>query len=159
MELLATLYAVRAFMPAGGGVDGTAVIAGTATTDNKGNTYVVSRLMTTSFPLNVILMELSEQLHERGSWLSVDWAPRQQNIEADALTNEEFGDFDPALRIHLRPEDMKWVLLDEMLEVGGGMVEELRREKEKKKAERAERKQAGRKRKRAGESLRDREPW
>ena len=116
----------------------------------------MSRLMTTSFPLNVILMELSEQFHERGSWLSVEWAPRQQNIEADALTNGEFGDFDPALRIHLRPEDMQWILLDEMLEVGGGMVEELRREKERKKTERAERKRAGRKRKRAGDSLRGR---
>ena len=158
LVMLATLYAVLAFLPEGAAYDGGAVLSGSATTDTLGNSYVVAKLMTTSFPLNVVLMELTEQLDLRGSWLQVRWAARHHNVEADALTNEEFGDFDPDRRLHLAPEDMPWILLHEMMEAGGGTVEELRVDKAKKKAERAELK-AGRKRRRAGEPLRELHTW
>ena len=103
LELLATLYAVLASIPEGGNEDGSATVTGTAATGNIGDAYVVARMMTTSFPLNVILMELTEQLDKRGSWLSVEWAPRQQNEHADALTNGVFSDFDPNKRVPLDP--------------------------------------------------------
>ena len=120
---------------------------------------MVARLMTTCFPLNAILMELSEQLDLRQSWLALNWAPRQQNTEADALTNGEFGDFDPAHRIDLDPNKIDWLVLGEMIEAGGGMVEELRVAREKKRAEKAAMKKSGRKRRLAAGALRDRDPW
>ncbi|OLQ08027.1 hypothetical protein AK812_SmicGene8508 [Symbiodinium microadriaticum] len=51
-------------------------IAISAGTDNLGNTHVVSRLMTTKFPL-------------------LDWLPRAQNVEADSLTNGDFSAPEP----------------------------------------------------------------
>ena len=117
-------------------------------------------MMTTSFPLNVILMELTEQLDRRGSWLSVQWAPRQQNEHADALTNGVYSDFDPSKRVQLDPSSIDWALLPVMMELGGGMVEELKAQKEKKKAGRRALKESGKKRRRlAGHSLKEREPW
>ena len=154
LELLAMLYAVLAFLAEDGCEGGSATVTGAATTDHLGNAYVVARMMTTSFPLNVILMELTEQLDKRGSWLSVQWAPRQQNEHADALTNGVYSDFDPNKRVPLDPGAINWALLPVMMELGGGMVEELNAQKEKKKAERKALKEDGKKKRRlAGDSL------
>ena len=61
---------------------------------------VIERLMTTKFPLNVILMELVCQLQKRQYHLDLQWIPRLQNIEADALTNGDFEGFCPLERRH-----------------------------------------------------------
>jgi len=158
LELLATLFGIIAFMPSNGDYDGKGIITGSATTDNLGVSYVVAKLMTTAFPLNAVLMEVAEQLDRRGSWLALEWAPRQQNVEADALTNEDFHDFDPARRIVMEPESMDWILMPAMMEAGGGMIEEIRAEKERRKRGRAERRLVRRK-KLAGDGLKDRHPW
>ena len=105
-------------------------------------------------------MELSEQLDLRKSWLGVQWAPQDQNVHADALTNEDFHNFDMDKRILMEPGAIGWVVLDTMIEVGGGMVEELRRLKEKRKKEKKDAKEAKRRRKTAkAEALRVRDPW
>ena len=153
------MFAVLAFIPESVEGDGGAVITFSGVTDNKGNAYVVGRMMTTTFPLNVVLMELAEQLETRGSWLNVNWVPRQQNVEADALTNGEFHDFDPARRVDIRPEAIQWILLPEMMAAGGGMVKELAEERQKRREERKWRKQGGKKKRRAREALRDKQPW
>ena len=49
---------------------------------------VVSRLLTTKFPLACFLMELALQLQSREADLELFWLPRLQNVEADALTNQ-----------------------------------------------------------------------
>ena len=137
-------------------------MTGSALTDNRGNSYVVSRMMTTKFPLCAVLMELTEQLELRGSWLQVSWTPRDQNAEADALTNGHFHQFDPANRINLRPEDMSWVLLDEMLKAGGATTEELLALKAQKRALKLrskELKKQLKKKKLPSDSLKVREPW
>ena len=55
LELMATLTAVILF----GGPAGQCCSSGcSAGTDNRGNTYVVSRLLTTKFPLYAFLMSL-----------------------------------------------------------------------------------------------------
>ena len=64
--------------------------------------------MSTKPPLSAVVMELSEQLEARGSWLKLAWVPRQQNEEADALSNEQFDGFDMDKRIHLSPKDVEW---------------------------------------------------
>ena len=92
--------------------------------------------------------------------MRVAWFPRQQKVDADALTNGCFEGFDPKLRVQLDIKQIKWKVLDLMLEAGGGMVEELQRLRLEKKALRRDMKEAKRKKRRlAGEGLRDRDPW
>ena len=105
-------------------------------------------------------MELSEQLELRRSWLDLQWVPRQQNEEADALTNERFAAFDATRRIQVDIKALPWIVLTEMLEAGHGMVKELEQLRAERKAERA----AGRERKKArkklaAEGLKATDPW
>ena len=155
------MFGVLAFWPEGPGVDGRAVLGGTGITDNKGNGYVIARLMTTKFPLCVVLMELVEQLEARGSWLKLSWVPRQQNEEADALTNGCFEGFDPALRVDIDLADIRWKVMDAMMAAGGGLVGELERLRAQKRELKARMKEVKKKRKKRLEdgSLREREPW
>jgi hypothetical protein len=68
LELLATLAAVMTFgLPS----DATCHMSCSAGTDNRGNSFVVSRLLTTKFPLCAFLMELALQLHSRR--VTVTW--------------------------------------------------------------------------------------
>ena len=162
MALLSFLYAVMAFWPEGRVDDGAITLTGVGITDNLGNSYVVSKLMTTKFPLCAILMELSEQLDSRSSWLRLHWSPRDQNQEADALTNGDVHQFSAANRIHIDPADMKWIVLEEMLEAGGSMTEELVRLRAEKKALRDRMREVKRKKKKkqlVSETLRVRDPW
>ena len=48
-------------------------------TDNLGNTWVLNRMMSTKFPMLVILGELAVQLRALNTDLSLEWAPRLQN--------------------------------------------------------------------------------
>ena len=54
--------------------------------------------MTTKFPMLVILGELAAQLRALNAELSLEWVPRLQNEEADALTNGDFSAFRPEHR-------------------------------------------------------------
>ena len=161
LELLATLYAVKVFWPEDDCHGDIMTTTGTAVTDNIGNSYVVGKLMTTKFPLCALLMELAEQLGSRGSWLRLQWAPRDQNQEADALTNGDFHQFKPENRVEVDPGAMSWILLDEFLEAGGAMTDELARLRSEKKALREKMKMLKRSRKKrlAEDSLKVKHPW
>ena len=74
--------------------------------------------MTTKFPLCAILMELAATVQGAESELSLDWVPRDQNTEADELSNGDFKRFDPRLRVDLDLEKLPFVLLPEMLSKG-----------------------------------------
>ena len=52
-------------------------------------------------PLCIILMELSAQLQKRKLALGLNWRRRDRNIEADALTNEDFSAFQHQRRIEV----------------------------------------------------------
>jgi hypothetical protein len=104
-EMLASLFCVLAFIPAGtnsckGEVEMTGI------TDNQGNSFIVSKLLTTKWPGAPVLMELTSQLASRGMWLNLQWRPREQNSEADDLTNEVYDRFDQSLRIPMCFEDI-----------------------------------------------------
>ena len=103
LVMLVSLFGVLAFWPEGPGVDGTAVLGGASGTDNRADSYIVARTMTTKFPLCAVLMEMTEQLSARDSWLRLSWVPRQQNEEAYVLTNACLEAFDPERRVHLDP--------------------------------------------------------
>ncbi|CAE7897806.1 unnamed protein product [Symbiodinium microadriaticum] len=98
-------------------------------TDNKGNSHVVSRLLTTKFPLNAFLMELGIQLQRRGAELHLFWLPRRQNVEADAWTNNDTARFDPFWRVRLDVSSFKGVLLREFLDTGMQLYQEVKKSK------------------------------
>lgn len=107
LELLATLLSVKLLLKQEGGPS-----AGrfrlTGSTDNLGNSYVLSRLSTTRYPLVLLLLELSEELRCRDIELHLDWIPREKNEEADALTNGQYESFNPSLRVEVDGKDLKW---------------------------------------------------
>ena len=74
--------------------------------------------MTTKFPLCAILMELAACLAAKGSSLDLHWLPREQNIEADELSNNITHRFKPENEIKIDPSNLKFVLLDELLDEG-----------------------------------------
>ena len=98
---------------------------------------MLDKLMTTKFPLGVILMELSCQLGLRRACLHARWIPRLQNEEADALTNGEFGHFDPAKRIPVNLDDLGFHVLNELFEEGEAYIADLEQLKKDEKAKKA----------------------
>ena len=71
-------------------------MASSSGTDNQGYSYLLDKLLTTKYPLGVVLMELAVQVGLRKATIRANWIPRLQNEEADALTNSEFHHFDRA---------------------------------------------------------------
>lgn len=102
----------------------------------------------------VILAEVATQLERRELELQLDWVTRDQNEEADELTNMDFGRFAAHRRIPVQLEDMKWEVLDDLLRVADDLYSEVR-------ARRAERTHASRPsaRIRPDQRLRQRDPW
>ena len=125
-------------------------------TDNLGNTFLLDRLLTTKYPLGVVLMEVVHQCRRRGLALRANWVPRLENQEADDLTNMEFKSFDPKKRLDVDLERLEFGVLQDLFNVGDAYVSELADLKSKSKAtvERVEKR-----RKLAGDSLRERDPW
>ena len=46
---------------------------------------MISKLLTTKWPLGAVLMQLSSLLSAQEAWLSLTWVPREANGEAEAL--------------------------------------------------------------------------
>jgi len=157
LEMFAALLCIVAFgdgWPSGA----TGGVALQGITDNLGNTLAVARLMTSKFPLVVILAEPSAQLRRRGMELSLQWVPRDQNTEADALTNEEFGAFDPAKRVAIDLSRVSWCILPRLMRV----AQELYGQIQAVKASGAPPKAAGQEAshaRRTRKGLRQRDPW
>ena len=63
-----------------------------------------------------ILIELSAQLLKRRVRFKLRWVPREWNVHADALTNEEFGEFEKGKRVEVKFEDLKFITLPTFLE-------------------------------------------
>ena len=125
LELLATLVAVRLWS---GSSKGKCWIK--AGTDNQSNTYAISKMMSTKYPLTLLVMELSETLRSRSCELNLHWIPREKNQLADDLTNEKFDSFPSHLRKHFIGGDTEWIILEEMIYRSKEFFEELRLEKE-----------------------------
>ena len=129
-------------------------------TDNQGNSFLLDKLMTTKFPLGVVLMELACQLGIRRACMHARWIPRLQNEEADALTNGDFRHFDSKLRIAVDLDKLGFLVMTDLFREGEEYVKDLA---ELKKAE-APKKRAldgeGSKRQvKKGPTLRERDPW
>ena len=128
LELFATLVCITTFGDAWpAGASGEVVLQGV--TDNLGNSFALSKLMSSKFPLVVILSEVAAQLRARSMVLNLGWAPCDQNEEADALTNGDFSQFDLGRRIGVDVEKIGWRILPRMLEVSENIYSEVQRKK------------------------------
>ena len=136
LELLGALVGVMVLLPDAPVITSSVGLATlTCGTDNQGNSFLLDKLMTTKYPLGIVLMELACQLGRRRAALHARWIPRLQNEEADALTNEDFRHFSMAMRIPVDLNALPFVVMKELFEVGDAYVEEVNRLKEATKAE------------------------
>ena len=94
----------------------------TGITDNQGNPFIMNKLMTTRFPVNVILMEAASLMESRSQWLDLTWTGRENNVEADQLTNEDFSSFDAKNRIEVQVTPERFPVLFKMLGKGRGRM-------------------------------------
>ena len=125
LELLGALFAFMLFKDDAAWLQGSAFVSLTGYTDNSGNTFLLDRLMTSKYPLVVILIEVAEQLAAENVGLALRWVPRLQNEEADALTNGCFEGFAPDRRIAARVEDMKFIALNGLMSKVGELMTEI----------------------------------
>jgi hypothetical protein len=161
LELLGALVSVMVLLPVAEFDSPTVGLATmTCGTDNQGNSYLLDKLMTTKFPLGVVLMELACQLGLRRACLHARWIPRLQNEEADALTNSEYHHFDEALRIHVDLSTLEFKVMNALFAEGEAYVEELAALKVQEQQKKRQRPAATPERRtKKGPTLREREPW
>ena len=75
----------------------------------------MDRFATTKYPLCLVMMELSYQLRTRGIELDIAWRPREENIEADALTNHDYRAFCPERRVHVDWASLRFGVLSDLI--------------------------------------------
>ena len=159
LELFATLLCLKAFGLCTKEFAGSRITL-SGLTDNKGNSHVVARLLTTKCPLCAILMEIAATLQGAGSDLELEWIPREQNLEADELSNFDARNFTPSLEVKINAETVKFLLLDEFLDKGEQLYRSLEDMKEAAPPKAAAGGATSRKRKRKPETrLRATHPW
>ena len=159
LELMAALIGVMVLLPEkdfARSSDSTGLVSFSCGTDNQGNAFLVDKLMTTKYPLGIILVELCHQLARRRAALRAQWVPRLENEEADALTNSDFRHFRAENRLEVDLEALPFGVLPRLLEQGETFVAELEAVKLGKVAAHAG---AAKRRRVKGDALRDRQPW
>ena len=129
LELLATIVAIKIWLPK---VGGDFVVRTEAFTDNAGNEYIVKKGMSTKYPITLLIIELNEVLRQGGVTASLVWVRRDENQLADDLTTEEFGKFDASKRIQVNEENLRWLVLEELLPESNKLFEEVQKFKEEK---------------------------
>ena len=127
-------------------------------TDNGGNPHVLTRLMTSKFPLVVILAELAAEMKANNWKLGLEWIPRGQNEEADDLTNWEFGRFSAENRAEVDLQKVSWRVLERFMKEAMDLHDAVVALKKRKKVNREEEGEGGPREKKA-KKLRDRDPW
>ena len=162
LELLAALVGVMVLLPEADWVrpsESTGLVTVGCATDNQGNSFLLDRLMTTRYPLGLILIELSYQLAVRRMALRADWVPRLQNEEADALTNGDFRHFSSELEVKVDLESLKFGVLDRLLRVGEAYFLEVEAARSQEKIRKARDPGGDTGKRKKGDALRDRDPW
>ena len=106
-------------------------------------------------------MELSEQMRERSLELQLNWVPRDQNVLADSITNEDFSSFSASKRIFLDPANIGWKILDKAMLWSKQVYDETTTAKAENKRKREATGQEGLRRRftRASKRLRATDPW
>ena len=124
--------------------------------------HVLRKFATSRYPLSIVAMELACQLQRANAELELSWVPRNQNEEADALTNQRFEEFSEDKRIEVDFEKLEFVLLGDLMQKAGELDSELklhRTSKEAKQASREEEKaREGQVKRKRGE-MKWKDPW
>ena len=92
-------------------------------TDNNGNRYAVTKMLTTRWQLLAFSAELSLHPEERCILFEVNWVPREQNTEADAITNGDFGWLTTNNRISTAMGQLPFILQQELFSKGEGSAQ------------------------------------
>ena len=130
LELLGTILAIVLFDPNGTRNNITSCGV-TGSTDNKGNSYIVQKMLSTKFPITPLVIELSEQLRYRGAELHLTWIPRELNQEADDLSNLKFDDFDSERRIPFKVQGIPWKVFTELILASRDMFDTINADRER----------------------------
>ena len=157
LELTAVLVAVILFGDNLVDDEGISTLTLSASTDNLGNTYVLQHFMSCKYPLSIVVMELAMQLKKCNLELDLGWVPRDQNTEADALTNSDFSGFLPEKRIERNFEDIQFEVLDKLVEKAAELDKDIRLAKSSKELKGDRPEETIRKRKRGQTRWED--PW
>ena len=112
-------------------------------------------MLSTKFPLAVLLIELSEQLRAKDSILNLVWVPRGENQEADDLTNEDFSKFSLDMRVSVNPAEIRWIVLPEVMKSSQDLYSDIVRLKKQKRSREGDLVGSGKRRKR----LQTLTPW
>ena len=72
-------------------------------------------------------------LFARGLWLDLDWVRREENSEADALTNGDYTLFDPALRMVVVWAELPFDIMARVVQEAQTFVQEMATLKDQKK--------------------------
>ena len=65
------------------------------------------------------------QLRAKNLHLELDWVPRAQNEEADALTNHDYSAFSADRRLNINPEDLGLMIMPELLGVAEDLYKDI----------------------------------
>jgi len=98
-------------------------LAITGGTDNKSNQSLQNKNMSTKWPLLAVHMQVSAELLSCGTRMKLRWRPREQNVPADSLTNQDFSLFESDNRIHITLGDLPLELLKELCSARDEFVE------------------------------------
>ncbi len=152
LEAVGTLLAIKLFAPwLTGGLRGAVSLR--AFTDNQGNVSALSRLTSSTYPLNCVAMELATTLEQLNLRLDLRWLPRAMNAEADALSKGRFKGFTAEHRVSVSTESLAWNVLPSLMMLGAQFYNDIQQRKAQ-----GEARTTGHKRKRA-DRLRNRDPW
>ena len=124
IELFATLISLVVFGPKWRAhTRGRILLSGQI--NNLGNVSVLSRMMSSKFPLIVIMTELAERLRDWDLDMGLDWIPRNQNEEADGLTNGMVSPFSAELEVKVDLKDLGLKTLERMWPVADDLYKEV----------------------------------
>ena len=85
--------------------------------------------MSTEYTFALLLMELSEEMRDQQVVMDLRWKPREENQEADDLSNMKVDGFSPDLRIRAGPSTVNFLVLDGLMEASAKLHEQLVQER------------------------------
>jgi hypothetical protein len=162
LELMGVLLALMVFGPEAKWSRQGGLITLSAYTDNAGNSHVLRKFASSKYPLSILVMEMAAQLDAFDAGMELAWVPRNQNVEADDLTNARDEEFDARLRVEVVLDKLPFMVLPKLMEQAGRLDSELKLHRTSKEAKldklREERSLPKAKRSKKGE-MRWKDPW
>ena len=113
-EMLASYAALEVFGYFKKGVSPQQIVV-EAGTDNQATEYVSAKGASNKFPLAYVQAQLGLKCFLHGLIFKLKWRPREENVEADDLTNSRFQRFSQEKRCTAKWEDLDLTIMDKLL--------------------------------------------